>query len=364
MRLSLAPTLIVLAAAAPLTAQDYERMSGAQLYGAACAACHGDEGTGEALDRVGFDVPLPDFTDCSFATREADADWLAVAHAGGPVRGFAAMMPAFGDALSDEQLLRAIGYIRTMCGDGAWPRGELNLPRPIATEKAYPEDEAVWAARAALDGPGSVDQRLVYEKRIGARSQLEIVVPFALRERAVGGWTAGPGDLVVGAKRVVFHSLGAGSIASVAGELALPTGDADRGLGAGTPVAEAFVSFGQVLPSDGFVQLQALVERPFDESAGPLEGALRVAVGRTLVQGAWGRSWTPMVELLGARDLEGGAVTAWDVLPQLQLSLNTRQHVLASVGVRVPVSARAGREPSLDLYVLWDWFDGGLRDGW
>jgi mono/diheme cytochrome c family protein len=360
----LALALTTLAAAAPLGAQEYERMSGEALYGAACAACHGGDGMGAPLERVAFDVPLPDFTDCGFATREADADWLAVAHEGGPVRGFAAMMPAFGDALTDDQLLRVIGYIRTMCGSDAWPRGELNLPRAIATEKAYPEDEAVWTSRVALGGPGAVDQRLVYEKRFGPRSQLEVVVPFAVRERDIGGWTAGPGDLVVGVKHALFHSLRAGSILSVAGEVALPTGDANRDLGAGTPVGEAFVSFGQVLPSDAFVQLQALVERPFDESAGELEGGLRVAIGRTLVRGEWGRSWTPMVELLGARDLVSGAATAWHVLPQLQVSLNTRQHVLASAGVRVPVGGPAGREPALDLYVLWDWFDGGLRDGW
>ena len=52
-------------------------------------ACHGADGRGSPPERVGFDVPLPDFTDCSFATREPDGDWFAVAHQGGPVRGFA-----------------------------------------------------------------------------------------------------------------------------------------------------------------------------------------------------------------------------------------------------------------------------------
>jgi hypothetical protein len=28
------------------------------------------------------------------------------------------------------------------------------------------------------------------------------------------------------------------------------------------------------------------------------------------------------------------------------------------------VNEREGRAPALLLYVLWDWFDGGLRDGW
>jgi hypothetical protein len=38
--------------------------------------------------------------------------------------------------------------------------------------------------------------------------------------------------------------------------------------------------------------------------------------------------------------------------------------VLLSVGVRVPVNQRDGREPQLLTYFLWDWFDGGLFQFW
>jgi hypothetical protein len=51
----------------------------------ACAACHGTDGRGTPQSTVGFDTPIPDFTDCSFATPEPDADWLAVMHDGGPL---------------------------------------------------------------------------------------------------------------------------------------------------------------------------------------------------------------------------------------------------------------------------------------
>ena len=64
--------------------------NGSELYGTACMACHGSDGAGAGRDRVGFDLPLPDFTDCSFATREANADWTAVVAEGGPARGFSA----------------------------------------------------------------------------------------------------------------------------------------------------------------------------------------------------------------------------------------------------------------------------------
>src|SRR5687768_15108180 len=78
--------------------------TGRALYESACAACHGVDGRGQAQSTVGFDTPIPDFTDCSFASPEADADWMAVMHDGGPVRAFDRRMPAFGDALTDAQL--------------------------------------------------------------------------------------------------------------------------------------------------------------------------------------------------------------------------------------------------------------------
>ena len=47
-----------------------------------------------------------------------------------------------------------MGYIRSLCTDDNWPRGELNLPRALLTEKAYPEDEWVVEAGADLEGDG------------------------------------------------------------------------------------------------------------------------------------------------------------------------------------------------------------------
>ena len=136
---------VVLACAVPCAADAQVPTDGEGLYDIACASCHGDAGRGVPRDRIAFDVPVPDLTDCSFSSREPDADWITVAMHGGPVRGFDETMPAFGEALSEEQLQLVMDHIRTFCGDDRWPRGELNLPRALVTEKAYPEDEVVTA---------------------------------------------------------------------------------------------------------------------------------------------------------------------------------------------------------------------------
>jgi hypothetical protein len=71
-----------------------------------------------------------------------------------------------------------------------------------------------------------------------------------------------------------------------------------------------------------------------------------------------------MIEVLGARELASGAETEWDLVPQLQFSLSTRQHVQAGIGFRVPATDRSNRTGELVFYLLWDWFDGGVLQGW
>ena len=65
-------------------------------------------------------------------------------------------------------------------------------------------------------------------------------------------------------------------------------------------------------------------------------------IGQRFRQGQFGRLWAPMIEVLGSRELSDDATTHWDLAPQLHVTLNTRQHVRANVGVRVPVNNRRG----------------------
>jgi mono/diheme cytochrome c family protein len=346
-----------------------DTLSDRQLFVAACATCHGGDGRGTPVSQLGFaDPPMPDFTDCSATSREARRDWSAIVHEGGRARAFSHRMPAFGTALTDAQIARLTAYLRTFCDDRAWPRGELNLPRAISTEKAFPEDESVVTASAVTArGRRSAGGSVVYERRLGARTQWELAVPFEARERdaAEGGrWTGGRlGDIAVALKRVLFHDSARGSIVSFNGEVALPTGDARTGIGAGTTVLEPGLLAGQILPANFYLQLQTGVGFSMDRSKADHEAIWRAALGTTLTQG-FGRAWSPIVELLGARALGAGNAAEWDVLPQMQVTLSRRQHVRGSVGVRLPVNARAERPRELVAYLLWDWFDGGLFEGW
>lgn len=334
------------------------------VYRSACATCHGIDGRGTRSEVTALDVEVPDFTDCTFASREPDGDWVAVAHQGGPTRAFDRMMPAFGDTLDVATLELAMAHIRTFCRNDAWPRGELNLPLAMFTGKAYPEDEAVFRTGASVESPGSVQSRLVYERRIGPRNQWEIVIPFASREDAGGNWQHGLGDVAFAVKRALYHSLDRGAIFSLTVEGIFPTGDEDKGLGSGTTVIEPFVTFGKILPSAGFLQAQVGAGLPLDTDKAEREGFARLALGKSIAQGTWGRVWSPMVEVLAARALEDGAATHWDVVPQFQVTLSKRQHVMANVALRLPVNDTGTRSTQIYTYLLWDWFDGPFTAGW
>ena len=344
--------------------------TGEQIFAAACATCHGMDGKGSPSAVVGFDLPLPnghtfpDFTDCATNTVEPLGDWMAVAHRGGPVRALDRRMPAFGDALSEDQIERAVKYLWTFCDDAAWPRGDLNLPRAFFTEKAFPENETVWTTGVTTSGAKGMTNQIVYEHRIGARSQYEITVPFGTQQSEPGGaWNRGLGDVELALRRTLYASLDRGSIFAAGGAVTLPTGKEDLGLGNGYTIVEPFAMWGQMIGPSAFVQTHIGYEIASDRTRGPNEGFVRTAFGYTVAEDrGFGRAWTPMLEVLAAKPERG--VAEWDLVPQMQVSLSKLQHVLFSVGVRLPVNEREERKPQMLAYFLWDWFDGGLFEFW
>ena len=103
--------------------------------------------------------------------------------------------------VADKQISKVIGYLRHFCRESGWPRGELNLPRAIVTEKAYPEDEEVISTAVNARGTHGSETHIVHEQRFGVHNQIEVDVPIIFRDQN-RTWYGGVGDATLGVKRV------------------------------------------------------------------------------------------------------------------------------------------------------------------
>src|SRR5262249_20127675 len=147
--------------------------------------------------------------------------------------GFSEIMPAFEGVLSSDEIDDVIAYLRTFCRNPHWPRGELNLPRALVTEKAYPEDEVVLSVSTSGSGTAGFTMHVIHEQRFGVKNQIELDVPVQFQTEH-HAWTGGLGDLTLGLKRVIYSSLPKGSIVSIFGGVLPPTGSTRHGFGSGT----------------------------------------------------------------------------------------------------------------------------------
>jgi hypothetical protein len=342
--------------------------NGQKVYDDGCIACHGSEGKGAPMANTVFSRPdtFPDFTDCAGTTPEPNGNWKAVIVHGGPSRGLSQIMPAFGDLLTDDQINDVIAYMRGFCKNVHHdPMGELNLPRALVTEKAFPEEEIVVSTAASASGAPAWTTDIIDERTIiDARTQLETDIPVNYADQA-HNWTAGFGDITLAIKREMFSSLRTGSILSLQGGFLLPTGDSKRGFGTGTTQFEPFAAFDQLFKENTFVQTQLGADLPLQTNVVPRSMFWRVAVGQAMAQDHMlGRLFSPMVEFLANREFTPGARTNWDVVPEMQITVSRRQHVRVAFGVREPFTNTQGRTPQVVFYLLWDRADGKLWNGW
>jgi mono/diheme cytochrome c family protein len=339
---------------------------GEVLYKNGCIACHGSTGKGAPQTTIEFELPdtFPDFTRCDQTTAETNLAYKAVVVHGGPSRGLSQIMPAFGELLTSEQIDDVLAYMREFCTDKRWPRGELNLPRALVTEKAYPEDEVVISTAMNVTGAPGLTTDIIHEQRFGINNQIEIDVPINSQDQN-HSWNSGLGDITFAVKRVMFSSLRTGSILALQGGVLAPTGNSKYGFTNGTTTFEPFAAFDQLFPTNTFLQFQLGADLPHRTDITPQSLFWRAAIGQTLAgDHRLGRLWSPMVEFLAVRDLKDGAKTNWDVLPEMQVTISARQHVRFDLGVRTPMTNTAGRDKQLVFYLLWDWADGKLWEGW
>ena len=339
--------------------------NGKAIYNNGCITCHGDKGSGAPETSTVFKRPdtFPNFTKCDQTTPEANSAWKDVVTHGGRSRAFSTIMPAFGDLLSNEQIDDVIAYMRGFCTNPHWPRGELNLPRALVTEKAFPEKEFVLSSSANASGAPGFTTHFIHEQSFGAKSQLEVDVPWEYQDLD-HSYNSHVGDITFGWKRVMYSNLHTGSILSLQGGVLPPTGSTKLG-GNGTTVFEPFAAFDQLFPTNTWVQFQMGADLPRHPNITPQSMFWYTTLGQTFAPPhALGRQWSPMVEFLATRDLVDGAKTDWDVLPEMQVTISKRQHVRLGLGVRTPFTDTAGRIPQVDFYLLWDWADGKLWKGW
>jgi mono/diheme cytochrome c family protein len=346
--------------------RSHDVKNGERIYKSGCIVCHGVNGNGAPETLTVFKRPdtFPDFTRCDQTTPEPNSAWKDVIVHGGPSRAFSEIMPAFGELLTSVEIDDLIAYMRTFCHNDHWARGELNLPRALITEKAFPEDEEVISTAVNARGAPGVTTDIIHEQRFGMRNQIEVDVPLQFQDRT-HTWYGGVGDTTLGLKREVWSNLHSGSILSLFGGVIVPTGNKARGFGTGTTTFETFAAFDQLFPTNTFVQFQAGANLPRHTDIAPQMVYWRAAVGQSFAaDGGLGRLWTPMVEFVADRDLVTGAKTNWDVVPEMQVTISRRQHIRANLGFRKPFTNTGGRQSQVVFYLLWDWADGKLTKGW
>ncbi|MBA3271147.1 MAG: cytochrome c, partial [Acidobacteria bacterium] len=293
-----------------------------EMWDAWCARCHAQDGSGKMPEPTITVEPM-DFTDCRVTSPEPDADWqLAISH-GGPAVGLSSEMPAFGDSLTADQVSGFVAHMRTLCRDTGWPSGNTNFPRPIVTEKAFPENEFVLLPSVSHD---SAAIAAVYERRFGKRSMWEVALPVHSRD--------GIDDIEVAVKQVLYstnsHILSGGL------EVVVPTG-----------LVEPYLAFGASRGSMYF-QAQTKLELPARRDQAERAFVYNLYAGRDTSNSP--NTWTLGVELNGEnREL---AIT-----PQLRKGLTKTGALGASLGVQIPLNRRDRQHTRVIGYLLWEYLE-------
>jgi len=348
--------LAILAVSGWATADAVRIAKGREIYGMACAACHGQDGAGNPEWESA--VRSVSFADCG-TTAEPAEQWETIVKKGGPVRGLSSVMPAFGEAFTDEEARAVVAYVRTLCPRADdYPPGDLNFRRLLVTGKAFPEEEVTLSlAHRPHRATRETELEVSYEKRIGPRFQYEISLPFRTQARAPDG--RGLADVELEAKQVLHFDLRRLEILSAGLGVALPTGSESKSLGAGTVAFSPFLAYAK---GWGGTLLQTKVEArlPIDRDRADREIEYAVALSRAV--GPRTVAWTPAVELAGAWNArtkrhEYGAVI------EVSKPLNKLGHVIASIGVAAPIRPREERY-RIQAYLLWDFGDGPFWEGW
>lgn len=289
-----------------------------------------------------------DFTDCSLSTPEGDPDWEAVISKGGPVVGLSSQMPAFGDFLSSAQISEFVSFIKKFCAEPGWPSGNLNLPRPLFAEKAFPENEFIFAPVAShrKNEPNEFEFAAIYERRVGKRAQVEAILPLGSLDSG-SGRTSGIGDIELGLK-YALNPTTSNHLFSAGMDLVLPTGDDEKGLGGGTVVFEPYIATATTIGSKSYLQTQFKFEIPEKNTGEDSVFVYNIYLGRDIK--LLPSTLTYGVELNGENDEVA-------FTPQLRKGLSKSGALAGAFGVRIPVNKRDEQGVKWVGYLLWEYLE-------
>lgn len=314
------------------------------LFAAHCARCHGRDASARHPP-AGLSARPYNFRDCGTASGEPLVEWETAIREGGRAVGRSGDMPSFRGKLTDAEISGLVRYLRGLCTSDGWPNGELNFPRPMVVEKAFPEDEVVIAP-AVSHGPGPVRQlRLdtTFEKRLGKSAMFEVAVP-AGTTWGQGAARAGAGDLALAFKRVVTADPGGSHIVSAGLELTVPTASSSSALAHEATLFEPFLAAG-FRRASSYVQAEVSLEVPSRHPWDERELGYGVYLGRDLSDSP--TRWTLGAEVTG----ENRTIS---VTPQIRRVLTASGALAAGIGLRVPVNARGEEAVCLLSYLVWD----------
>ena len=336
-----------------LIGKDWEEAR--QLYADACASCHGDDGRGK-VSGLGVTVELPDFTWCAFNSEETDRDWGLVVAEGGPAAGRSAQMPSFRGALTEQQINHVVAYVRTFCTED-WPSGELNFPRPLVTEKAWPENELVftWNFSRAHTKQRDTQFGWVFEKRLGARGQIELNVPLSIRDPKDGATVGGVGDIEAGAKYVLYDDAERLFISSGGLEIGLPTGNLRRELGEGTTTLAPFLAAGKAW-GDFVGQASVKFEYPFVTRRAPKGIFYNLALSYPIFDLGRGTEAQALLEFNGKSEWGAQAPKHFQLYftPSLRKGLTPAGNWAIAIGAQLPVSRQREANYRVLGYLLYE----------
>ena len=328
------------------------------MWDAWCARCHAKDGSGKVSEPTVTVVPM-DFTECKVTTPEPDADWERATAKGGPAVGLSPQMPAFEDSLTPQQITAFVSHMRGFCKEPRWPSGNANFPRPIITEKAFPENELVILPAIAHypeDAAPSITDgmfKAVYERRIGRRSMVEIGVPLVTTNTFIER-TSGLGDIDVAFKHAVYSA--GPRIVSLGMEVSMPTGDRFKDHGSGTFTFEPFLAGGAML-RDWYLQTQVKAEFPEDRHRADQAFVYNAYLGRDTSAAPEHVDDRRRAEWRSGFPLDGPTSSVLALTPQVRKGLTGTGALAASFGVMLPVNKREEQGVRWVGYLLWEYLE-------